>query len=224
MPVVHLRLLELRTEHRSSTVNKLMISAQTTSLASRRPSFRRSKSWNFTVQHQHNENIILTLTKRIIFGPNRVLSRCSLPLEWFPTNCVVREWFPMTAGSSDGYSATKTMIRLDIHVNDRRAGKFKAAFANLRVIPNWPRPLDAHVNPPAPPQVVFVVTEETVQGEMRLTPVITEQYPSVSLLQELEGRLSQWGIQSRFVDCGQWRNQTIEGSSESGDYYMCEPF
>jgi hypothetical protein len=117
MPVVHIRLLELRTDHRSSAANKLMISAETTSPRIQNVEFHCAAPTQ-RERHPHSDEAHHLWAE---------------PLDWFPTNCVVREWFPMATDSSEGYSSAKTMIRLDIRVNDRRAGKFQAAFSNLRV-------------------------------------------------------------------------------------------
>lgn len=114
-------------------------------------------SWTFQVPNQSSESLIFLLMKRIIFGPNRAIGRCSLPLDWFPPNRVVREWFPMTATAGGETGAVKTMLLLDVHIAERKAKRFKAPFATLRIVPTWIRPVDEGTECPAPPQVIFVL-------------------------------------------------------------------
>jgi hypothetical protein len=185
MPRVHIRVLELRTDAPKSRINKLFLYAETTSSPTRE---RRnvkgnavltgSASWTMTVPRQTNEQIGLMLTKRIIFGSNRVIGRCVLPLEWFPTNHVLREWFPMTADGSMTCPNPKAHVLLDVHVEHRGVGKFRAAFSTLRVIPSWSKPANADVECPAPPQVVFVVAQSDPDGNVSYSPVGAAQYAS----------------------------------------------
>jgi hypothetical protein len=74
------------------------------------------------------------------------------------------------------------MLLLDVHVDARRAGRFKAAFSNLRVVPTWPRPVDDRTECPAPPQVIFVVPETDGRDATRYAPVATIQYPTAEML------------------------------------------
>jgi hypothetical protein len=74
-------------------------------------------------------------------------------------NRVVREWFPMTDSAGPESGPVKTMLLLDVHIDDRKAGKFKAAFATLRIVPTWVRPPDDDAECPAPPQMIFVLQE-----------------------------------------------------------------
>jgi hypothetical protein len=76
-----------------------------------------------------------------------------------------------------------TWVLLDVHVEDRRVTKFQAAFANLRVIPTWPRPADANAECPAPPQLVFVLEQRTPDGQTQYSPVGAAQYPSPQVFQ-----------------------------------------
>jgi hypothetical protein len=125
----------------------------------------------------------MLLMKRIAFGPNRMVGRCGLPLDWFPTNRIVREWFPMTLQACSPFGEIKTWVLLDVHVEDRKVPKFKTAFANLRVIPNWRRPADADAECVAPPQVVFVIPQHGDGGVVWYRTVGTAQYASPELVQ-----------------------------------------
>jgi hypothetical protein len=189
MPRVHIQLLELHTDEKNGIVNRLWLFADASCDAARH--LRKVKKqhvlqctapWTFKVPHQANEQINMLLMKRIVFGPNRAIGRCVLPLDWFPTNRVVREWFPMTFDASAPTDVT-TWLLLDVHVEDRKIPKFQAAFANLRIIPTWPRPVDSNVECIAPPQVVFVLPQQTADGEMQYAPVAVAQYPSPEVFQ-----------------------------------------
>jgi hypothetical protein len=70
-------------------------------------------------------------------------------------------------------------IRIDVHVDTRRAEMFMVAFSNLRVIPTWPRPADQASESAAPPQVIFVIADEHADqgGQVSYRPVGCAQYP-----------------------------------------------
>jgi hypothetical protein len=189
MPLVHIQVLEVRTDEKNGLVHKLMLYADCSSspLREKRNVSKSGilyckKSWTFKIPHQANEEINLFLMKRIIFSPNRAIGHCSLPLDWFPTNRVVRDWFPI-AKESGAAPEYKTWLLLDVHVEGRKVAKFKAAFSNLRVIPTWPRPVDPIVECPTPPQVVFVLPQSDPGGEIQYTPVGCAQYPSLTMFQ-----------------------------------------
>jgi hypothetical protein len=194
MPTLHIRVVNFRTEERYSRLNKLLLYSETNSnptLLERQITsgrvFHFSTPWVFTIPRQITESVSFLLMKRIIFGPNRLIGRCTLPLDWFPTNHVVREWFPMTNGYGPDGAPTKAMLLLDVHVDARGAQPFRAAFSNLRVIPTWTRPLDDRTECPAPPQVIFVVPQTDGEGTTRYAPVATIQYPTAEMLMGIRG-------------------------------------
>jgi hypothetical protein len=192
MTDVLVRVLELRTEEHHSALNNLRFSAETRS--SKRPLeskvqggtfLKAAGSWKFSIPSQTSEMLSIILTKRRIFSRNKVVGRCVLPLAWFPTNYVVREWFPMINDLDPPGTDATTMILLDVHVDTRRCRRFRAAFSNLRVIPTWHRPAGQFSECPAPPQVIYVIQEPNLApGEPpRYLPVGSAQYPSPQLIQ-----------------------------------------
>jgi hypothetical protein len=170
MAVLHARVLEVRTDEWYGWINKLMLYGETTSNPMRVSHdvkhghiARCVRPWRFSIPHQAGESLVFLFMRRIVFGPNRLLGRCTLPLDWFPPNQVVREWFPMTDTYAPGTAPVKTMLLLDVHIDELKAGKFKAPFATLRIVPTWVRPADEGTECPAPPQVIFVLPPGAVQ-------------------------------------------------------------
>lgn len=192
MTVVWVRVLELRTQTGHSRMNKLIIYMETRTSTMIHTAdlkggidLKTGRKWRVSIPSQASECLSLTLKKRRIFGANRIIGQCALPLEWFPTNRVVREWFPMTDGAYQVGSDVPAMVYLDVHVENRDAKPFMAAFSNLRVVPDWPRPDQAR-DSPAPPQVVYVLPEQTA-GQLRYVPVGASQYPTRDVMQQLRG-------------------------------------
>jgi hypothetical protein len=187
---VFVRVLELRTEETHSRLNKLLFIAETRSsqksvqqAVSGTNFLTCSRCWEFSIPSQASETLSLTLEKRRIFSRNKLVGRCVLPMSWFPTHRVVREWFPMVNDLSPAATDSSTMVLLDVHVDNQKVKKFKAAFSNLRVIPTWQRPVDQSAECPAPPQVIYVIHDQTHPQQPRFIPVGTAQYPSPQMLQ-----------------------------------------
>jgi hypothetical protein len=177
----------MRTSEHHGGFNSLALYAETTSNRSqvkRRlsgPLLHSDGSWHFRVPRLTGESLSLLLMKRILFGSNRNVARLILPLEWFPTNRMVREWFQMTNLYGRDGAPEKATILLDVHPEAHGAAPFQAAFSNLRIIPTWPRPEESARECPAPPQVIFVVAEED-RGETHYVAVGTMQYPTQQML------------------------------------------
>jgi hypothetical protein len=189
MPSIHVQVLEVRTDEKTSLMHKLVLYADC-SLSSSRQQRKVSKngvlyckqSWTFKIPYQGNGQLNLLLMKRIIFSSSHAIGRCSLPLEWFPTNHVVRDWFPMTLESGVP-TEYKTWLLLDVHVEDRKVAEFKAPFSNLRVIPTWIRPTNPNVECAAPPQIMLVLPQSGPEGGIQYAPVARAQYQSLSMFQ-----------------------------------------
>jgi hypothetical protein len=194
MTTLWVRVLDLRADEKHSKVNKLRLVAETRTC--KKPVrldvqgdalLTVESHWKFSISSQSAETLSLELRKRCLLRSDKLVGKCILPLAWFPTNHVVREWFPMTLENQTEGLDAKTMILLDVHVDAQGAKKFKAAFSNLRVIPTWMRPADQFSECPAPPQVIFVIQEHgasQASGEQpRYVPVGSAQYPSVETLQ-----------------------------------------
>jgi hypothetical protein len=189
MSTLWARVLELRTDEKHGRMNKLKLFAETRSTKAIRldvegDTFLTGQGfWSFRVPSQANEYLSIALKKTYLFHKDKIIGRTHLPLDWFPTNRIVREWFPMTAENDGDGPEAKTMICLDIHIDTRGARKFKAAFSNLRVIPTWIRPLEMVTDGPAPPQVIYVIPEDPNSDPPKFIPVGTAQYPSVEMFQ-----------------------------------------
>jgi hypothetical protein len=162
---LYARVLEIRTPEAVGLVNKLVLAAQISSVPDWRrqrvagKSFRRcDATWKFHINDHHNEQFVLVLERRKIFSRNDELAACSLPLNWFPVDRVVRDWFPMietgTPLAPDGSS--RTMVLLDVHLDSRNVKEFHASFGALRVIATWPRPCEEFIEC-APPKQIFIV-------------------------------------------------------------------
>jgi hypothetical protein len=192
MTLLHIRVLELRTNEAHTRMNKLLLLFET---RSSNRSFRgdvRGEGflqcdgvWTFSVLNQSSESLAISLKRRRFFTSDDAIAKCALPLTWFPTNHMVREWFPMVADNDPAGSDIRAMIQLDVHVDTRAAAQFMAAFSNLRIVPSWPRPSDPGDESPAPPQVVFVVADPPTEpgGAVTYRPIGSAQYPEPGSLQ-----------------------------------------
>jgi hypothetical protein len=188
MAVAHIRVLEVRTLKRMQKLILYMETRSSTSVKEANETgnvhMKCARHWRFSLPSQMSECLSLTLKKHRFFGANLMVAQCALPLDWFPTNRIVREWFPMTVAPYQMGTEVPVMILLDIHIDTRAAKAFRAAFANLRVVPNWPKPDDCR-DSPAPPQVVYVVPERS-DGEVRYRPVGSDQYPWPGVVQQIQ--------------------------------------
>jgi hypothetical protein len=179
MPDVHLRVLEVRLESMEVSAKGLMIYSQMTSDPKRvkrdvngsRLYLHCTKSMKFNVQPTPDNSISFWLVRHAYFGRGKTLGRCAIPLDWFPAERVVREWFPLLETDT---AFTKTTLLLDVHITHANAKPFSATFARLNCIPTWPRPVDEFVEF-REPQVIFVVQ---VQPQAQADQVISDPYAS----------------------------------------------
>jgi hypothetical protein len=177
MPDVHLRVLEVRLPSMEVSAKNLMIYSQLTSDPKRvkrdvrggRLDLNCAKSMRFHITATPDNSINFWLVKHAYFGRSKTLGRCTIPLDWFPVERVVREWFPLIETDT---KFTKTTLLLDVHVASANARPFKATFARLNVIPTWPRPVDEFVEF-REQQVIFVV-----QGQPEASQVVPEPFSS----------------------------------------------
>jgi hypothetical protein len=186
MTVVHVRVLEIRTSETHTRVNKLLLFFESRSTPKafrgdvRGEGFLQCDgTWKFHVLNQSSEFLAISLKRRHFFTADDAVAKCTLPLTWFPTNCMVREWFPMVRENDPSSTDIRAMIHLEVHVETRGAEPFMVAFSNLRVVPTWPRPNDPGEECPAPPQVVYVVAENPTEpgGAVSYRPIGCSQYP-----------------------------------------------
>jgi hypothetical protein len=148
------------------------------------------------VLNQSSEFLGVTLKRRRFFSADEVIAKCVLPLTWFATNRMVREWFLIVNESDPSGTGLRAMIRLDVHIDTRFAERFMVAFANLRVIPTWTRPSDNEDASPAPMQMAYVIAERPV---MPGAPV--SSHPS-SVHSTLTQSPSRMGSRSSRTDLG----------------------
>jgi hypothetical protein len=117
-------------------------------------------AWKFAVSRYSGETFTMRLVKRHFFSPNRSIGGCTIPLEWFPMNRVVRDWFPITDGEYIDNENPRNIVLLDVHVASRKAKPFNGTFARLQIFPTWRRPIDPDVECPEIPPLILVVREE----------------------------------------------------------------
>ena len=192
---VYVRCLEIRTDEREKGLNKLLLTVETSGLG--RPSDgvisssgdikTCKKVWQTSSLAQGQDNLIITLKKRCIFSANKPLAKCVLPLSWFPTNKIVRDWFPLQPSDAGDEFYANTYVLMDVHVENRGVKRFMTEFSNLRVIPSWPRPEGADTDFPAPPQVMVVVPFYSPSSTPGYIAVGVSQYPTYQQIQQQSG-------------------------------------
>jgi hypothetical protein len=116
--------------------------------------------WKFSVSRHSGETFTMRLVKRHIFSRNRSIGGCTIPLEWFPMNRAVRDWFPITDGEYVDNENPHNIVLLDVHVASRKARPFSGRYARLQIFPTWKRPIDRDVECPEVPPLILVVREE----------------------------------------------------------------
>jgi hypothetical protein len=179
MTKVHVGMLELPRAAEPTGIERLMLFTQTRS--AKRPIWHPIKggrflqvheTWRFVIAGERSEELTLVLKRRCLLGGNKVIGGCSLPLDRFPADQVVREWFAMSRPEQMDPEVAKTMILLEVHVNRRGVKRFGTAHANLRVLRLWERRHDSLWSCLAHPQTVYAVQQEHAANELPiLVPV-----------------------------------------------------
>lgn len=193
MPTINMRVVELLTKEKHSTINSFYILARTNNsqyqctkmkiisnkytniLTGEKPS-------SLFIRAQHNDFLNIDLKRYHFISKDDLIGQVVLPLEWFPTNHMVREWFPIQkSGEFQG-----GMILLDIHIDSRNVQPFMAPFAALRVFPCWERPtFSENSEIPVIPPVVYVmapqVNSSMLAQEQNLIPQVQEYVNVVDL-------------------------------------------
>lgn len=138
--------------------------------------YKGDKPIQFEIPTQKEEFIYVYLKRHRLLLKDEVLGKLSLPMSWFPTNHIVREWFPFKASpvAKDG-----GMILLDVHFDARNVNPFMAPFAALRVYPNWTRPtLTENADYPIIPPIVYIIPSTISNQNAQPTPPSQPyQYP-----------------------------------------------
>ncbi|KAK8896123.1 hypothetical protein M9Y10_014016 [Tritrichomonas musculus] len=167
MPVLNIRIVELMTQEKKSAINYLHFLTHTNDNPNKiiKMKITTNKKGNVQICEkpislnigiQKNNFIHMDFKRHRMLISDDLLGRVVLPLDWFPTNHVVREWFPI---SKKARGVCDTMILLDVHVDSRNVQPFMAPFATLKVVPSWQRPTlcensEIVVNPP----VIYVIS------------------------------------------------------------------
>ncbi|OHT11312.1 hypothetical protein TRFO_19294 [Tritrichomonas foetus] len=173
MTTLNIKIIELITEEKYTSMNPLQVFINTSSKNDRGNTSYNSKitklkickssagnvlkcdkSIQYEIVTQRNSFINVELKRHRVIIADDSLGNVLLPLEWFPTNHVVREWFPIHNKNTNKDS----MILLDVHVDRRKVMPFMAPFATLRVLPCWQRPtLTEHNDFPVIPPIVYII-------------------------------------------------------------------
>lgn len=168
MMALNFKIIELITEEKRSSVNHLYVNVRKSEgpnvkltklkmlTNKKNNNLRNDKTVTFDLATQNNMFLYLEIKRHRVIVSDDLIGKLTLPLEWFPTNHVVREWFPFKQASKKNKSV---MILLDIHVDARKVPPFMAPFATLRVLPCWKRPTQTeNVDFPVHPPMVYVLS------------------------------------------------------------------
>lgn len=170
MPVLNIRIVELMTKERRSSINYLYTFVHTSDTQNKMIKLRITtnkkgnvlvceKQISFKIEYQSDNYLYFDFKRHRMLISDDLLGRLVLPLDWFPTNYVVREWFPI---SKQGKGNEEAMILLDIHVDHRNVQPFMAPFSTMKVIPSWERPrLTENAEVAANPPVVYVISPQS---------------------------------------------------------------
>lgn len=189
MTDIYVRILDVITNEKESGLNKLLVSIGTSRSRGEKVAIHNtkllSKVWFLSTNDQAIDSLAITLEKRCVLSKNKELAKCVMPLDWFPTNKIVRDWFPLQRTSGKSESIT-TYILMDIHLENRKVSRFSVPFSNMRIIPSWNRP-KANTVVLAPPQVILVAPTQGAGGNTEYVLVGSAQYPTVEQLQHPSG-------------------------------------
>lgn len=192
MPTVNIRIIELLTNEKHSAINSFHILIRANDFPNHVFKLKiyenkynnilsGDKPSTLLIRRQKNNFLSIDLKRFNLIGKNDLIGQLVLPLEWFPTNHIVREWFPIQkTGQFQG-----GMILLDIHVDSRNALPFMAPFAALRVYPCWKRPtLGENCEIPIVPPIVYLIPSKTPNSQIQnqnLVPQVQEYVNVVDL-------------------------------------------
>jgi len=107
-------------------------------------------TWRFNTSIHSDDNLNVYLSKKRVFAVDKPIAKCSLPLGWFATNRIVRDWFPLTEENEPEGRNPIHWILMDVHINAHQDRAFSANFAPLTVNTTWARPGDDYVECPVP--------------------------------------------------------------------------
>lgn len=177
MLTLNIKIIELITEEKHTSMNPLNIIFSCTGANNAKfnkvkitkdkseNTLKCNKTISYDLATQNNNSLALELKRHRVIVADDSLGKLTLPLSWFPTNHLVREWFPFKAANKKVKNA---MVLLDIHLDARRAPPFMAPFANLRVFPCWKRPTQTiNSDFPVSPPIVYVLSS----AEQRVIPL-----------------------------------------------------
>jgi hypothetical protein len=189
MPALYVRVLEVRTDEQHDFINKLMVTVESESTQKQirhavtgRRLLRCDATWKFKLRAQPNGDIRIALTKRRVIGSDKEIGKCSLPLDWFPINQIVRDWFPLheEKNEPEGQDARHWLL-IDVHVNCRGNRQFSTSFSPLKVLSTWTRPPEPYAECPVPSTMVVVIQPEDPTGNQppRCPPIERMVEPGV---------------------------------------------
>jgi hypothetical protein len=211
MPNLFVRVLEVKTVEPCELLHKMFVFGESSSSKKELRSpvvgdrlLKCEGFWTFDLAERADESLTITLQKRNIFSPNKVVGTAIIPLEWFPPNKVVREWFPLVEDSQPQGTDSPNMILLDVHLDSKASKRFKSVYSHLRVIPTWHRPVDELAECPAPPQVIYVIQDGFTPGNA-----------NPGMMMSPPGQMGYGGSQPpQWAEGGNWTGSTL-GSQPS---------
>lgn len=166
MPSIHIRIIELLTKEKHSSINSFHVLAHASSNPTQVFKLKISKDKysnvlsgdkpsSMPIFSQINNYLCIDFKRFHLITKDDLIGQLVLPLEWFPTNHIVREWFPIQRSTD----CQVGMILLDVHIDSRNVAPFMAPFATLRVFPMWKKPtFGENCEIPVIPPVVYIIS------------------------------------------------------------------
>lgn len=145
---LNIRIVELLSKEKRTSINFLYFLTHTTGNEHKEAKMKITtnksgkiliceKPIAFNIESQLNNTIYMNFKRHRFIISDDLIGEVVLPLNWFPSNHIVREWFPIVT-KNNGHSGG--MVLLDIHVDCRGADPFMAPFAHLNIRPTWRNP------------------------------------------------------------------------------------
>lgn len=97
--------------------------------------------WSMEIKKDFDRTSLeLILKHHKLLGGESEYGRLQLPLKWFPSNAVVKDWFPISSKFVTGTDGQQMMFNLAVHLSESSVSPFSAPAGSLLVAPAWNRP------------------------------------------------------------------------------------
>ena len=151
---IHIKVIEFITVEKWTVINPLILVFNMSNQIRKLKLIKKPEMSNYTCEkpiiysssNQKDTVLSIEFKRQKVFKQDEPLGKLVIPLNWFPSNHIVREWFPFRAASGNPNAPTYSKdlssgyVLLDVHINYRNALPFMAPFAPLRVLPCWEKP------------------------------------------------------------------------------------